>query len=286
MKAKLLILCVVFGSAELTWSQFGENPVRCFRRYGGKVTEQGFVGDAKQIVLQSDDWSVSCLFIKNGAEFFVFQKVGLLSEAEAESLLARHGTDLSSGSESRCHQRVRNKMLEVVRWTLPDRVAIFSPSRNSVTLCSAAFAEVLAAGYYKAAHGVWHFTEMSGKLNTSSPLTSGEVAVMEAAFAAEAASRKSEKAALEAAIAARKAALSALEAQVRSMQAQAQALESQRSSMFASDPSGSRNERQALENSRMQMLRARDDVANAAMNLKSEMSSLERKARAIRAPSE
>ena len=274
MKVTLFICCVVSVLAELSWAQIGESPVQCFRRYGGKVTQQSFVGDAKQVVLQSDDWRVSCLFVKNGAEFFVFRKAGSLSEAEAQSLLQRHGTDLSEALGTRCHQRVGNKMLEAVRWTLPDRIAIFNPLRNSVTLCRGAFADALAAGGYEAADGVRDFTEISRQLDSSSPLTSGEVAVMEAAFAAEAASRKSEKTALDAAIAARKAALSALEAQENSLQAQAQALDSQRSSIFARDPHGSRNERQALENSRVRILRARDDVAKEARNLRGEISSL------------
>lgn len=248
--------------------------MQCFRRYGGKVTQQSFVGDAKQIVLQSDDWHVSCLFVKNRAEFFVFRKAGLLSEADAKSLLEKHGTDLSEALDTRCHQRVGNRMLEAVRWTLPDRIAIFSPLRNSVTLCNEVFAEALAAGSYEAADGARDFTEISRQLDLSPPLTSGEVTVMEAAFAAEAASRKSEKTALEAAIAATRAALSALVAQERSMQAQAQALDSQRRSMFARDPHGSRNETQALENSRVRILRARDDVAKEAQNLRGEISSL------------
>ncbi|MEI7864409.1 MAG: hypothetical protein WCI38_03475 [Chthoniobacterales bacterium] len=260
------MLALILSEAAL--ARLGESPIQCFRRYGGKVTKESFVGDAKEIAFTGKVFEVTALFVRNKAEFLVFRRFGSLSETDARFLLDKHEMDVSQEHEIRCHQRVGNKLLEAVRWTFPNYIAVFNPLHNTLTLCSAAFSDAATNGKYDSAKDVLALKDFAEHLNSSTPLTSGEVAVLEASFASEEASQKSEEASRNAAIASKKAALTALEAQEESLRAQAQALDSQRSALFRRNPQGSASERNALENARQQILKVQHDVAAKARELR------------------
>ena len=263
-----LVCLVALILAETAWARLGESPVQCFRRYGGKVTKESFVGDAKEIAFTGKDFEVTALFVRGKAEFLVFRGFGSLSATEARSLLDKHEMDVSQEHETRCHQRVGNKLLEAVRWTLPNYIAVFNPLHNTLTLCNAAFSDAATSGEYDSAKYVLAWKDLAEHLNSSTSLTLGEVAVLEATFASEEASRKSEEASRKTAIASKKAALTALVAQEESLRAQAQALDSQKRALFRRNPQGSLSERSALENARQQILKVQHDVAAEARELR------------------
>ena len=257
--------------AESIWASLGASPMQCFKRFGRKVSQESHVGSAKQVKFESDDFTVTALFVRNKAQYLHFAHRGVFDESGAITLLEQIGTDASLSKESRSHQRVGNKLIEAVAWPLVNGLAVFSPLSGSLTICDETFAEGLERGEYDSVAGVVQFQKLMEQFTSAPALTAGEVATQEAAFAAEEAADEAQRVARQAAAASQKAALTALQAQRDTLSAQIRALDSQSAAMFQRDPRGSQIERSALQQSRSQLLRARDNVDREIGGLRSKM---------------
>ncbi len=142
----LLIFLLFTHVCPTAFGRIGESSMQCFKRYG-RVEEEKNLGDAKQIKFRSGNFTVTGVFVADKAEFLEFQKSGELAEAEMGSLLEKNGIAVSLAEENREMVPIgRTSVGEKITWTFPDRIAIFDPRTNTLTICTMTFAGAVRSG--------------------------------------------------------------------------------------------------------------------------------------------
>ena len=142
----LLVGTLVISLWSTAFGRMGESAMQCFKRYG-RVLEEKLVGDAKQIRFQSENFTVTGIFVADKAEFLQFNKSGEFSEAEVGSLLEKNGIMVSLAQETReVVPMGRTSVGEKITWTFPDRIAILDPRTNTLTICTMTFAGAERSG--------------------------------------------------------------------------------------------------------------------------------------------
>ena len=116
------------------FGHIGENFQQCFDRYGRKIIEEKKLGLLDQITFQSDDLTVTALFVDGKAEYLTFEKEGRLSDIEVSHLLTNNSVDSLLTQESRRPMQVGDKVLDEVTWTSLENIAVLNATRNSLVV--------------------------------------------------------------------------------------------------------------------------------------------------------
>lgn len=130
---------MLLGATILLWpcvshGRIGETPMQCFKRYGKVIKETSLIGITKQVEFQSDEFTVTAVFIAGKAECLAFHKLsGDLTSADVAALFENNGMDISSVQEDR--KKVW-KDFWLVTWTHPNRFAWVHPIFNQLIVCS------------------------------------------------------------------------------------------------------------------------------------------------------
>lgn len=114
------------------FGHIGETFQQCFDRYGRKIIEEKKFGLLDQITFQSDDLTVTALFVDGKAEYLTFEKEGRLSDIEVSHLLEKNSVDSLLTQESRRPMQVGDKVLDEVTWTSLENIAVLNATRNSL----------------------------------------------------------------------------------------------------------------------------------------------------------
>lgn len=139
---KTLTLSLLLAIVTTSFARIGETSMQCFERYG-RVVEEKYLGDAKQIEFHSDDFTVTGIFVADKAEYLKFTKSGKLSEAEVESLLEKNGIERPLAEEHRKKVRTDYSIGEEITWTFQNLMANLSPLGNSLWICTMEFAHAV-----------------------------------------------------------------------------------------------------------------------------------------------
>ena len=116
------------------FGHIGETFQQCFDRYGRKIIEEKKLGLLDQITFQSDDLTVTALFVDGKAEYLTFEKEGRLSDIEVSHLLTNNSVDSLLTQESRRPMQVGDKVLDEVTWNSLENIAVLNPTRNSLVV--------------------------------------------------------------------------------------------------------------------------------------------------------